>query len=311
MILDSGLDAACTTTASPPAGSETTAAYPAFCAFITYAAYGTGSAAPDPSDTALNAQVGSRSNNRGGFNNVVASGQDSVNNIMWREQTFTRVFAISANVNATEWGLAAASSGPLSVRDLFRADPNDPLSSPITLTLEDGDQLQLVITLRVETGWAYQNKSFTITGAPGNDSNGTYDGRAAVTTGAVSTDAAIRDALRSVWPGDTSFGNAYVFTADQSSVGLTDNNNASFAELVQGSTSAEAYTPGTHYRDVVGTFSTAIANGDIYAFGQGRWNYASPVNHSGFQFILIDPPYLTKTSTHRLTLTVRRSISRL
>lgn len=309
MILDSGLDAACTTTASPPAGSEATAAYPAFCAFITYAAYGTGSSAPDPSDTALNAQVGSRSNNRGGFDNVVASGQDSVNNILWREQTFTRVFAISANVNATEWGLAAASSGPLSVRDLFRADPNDPLSSPITLTLEDGDELQLVITFRVETGWAYQNKSFTITGAPGNDSNGTHEGRAAVTTGAVSTGAAIRDALRSVWPGD-SF-STYVFTADQSSVGLTDNNNASQAQRVQGSTSAEAYTPGTHYRDFVGTFSTAIANDDIYAFGQGLWNYASPQNHSGFQFILIDPPYLTKTSTHRLTLTVRKSISRL
>lgn len=310
MILNSGLDAACTTSGSPPAGSEATAAYPTFCQFITYAAFGTGSTTPDPTDTALSAQVGSRSNNRGGFNNVISSGQDSVNNIMWREQTFTRVFTISSNVNAAEWGLAAGNTGNLSVRELFRADPLDNNSSPISLTLEDGDQLQLVITFRVEAAWQYENKSFTITGTTGNDTNGTHDGRAAVTTGADTTDAAIRDALLSVWPGDT-YGIAFVFTADQSSVGLGDNNNASQAQRVQGSTSAEAYTPGAHYRDVIGTFSTALANGDIYAFGQGRWSYSVPFNHSGFQFILIDPPTLTKSSTHRLTLTVRKSIARL
>lgn len=310
MILDSGLDAACTTSGGPPTGSEATAAYPTFCQFIQYAAFGTGSATPDPTDTALSAQVGSRSNNRGGFNNVISSGQDSVNNIMWREQTFTRVFSISGNVNATEWGLAPANTGNLCVRELFRADPNDNTSSPITLTLETGDELQLVITLRVEAAWEYQNKSFVITGTAGNDTNGTHDGRAAVTTGAVTTDSAISDALRSVWPGDT-YGNAFVFTADQSSVGLGDNNNASQAQRVQGSASAESYTPGSHYRDVIGTFGTSIANGDIYAFGQGRWNYSSPTNHSGFQFILIDPPTLTKASTHRLTLTVRKSIARL
>lgn len=309
MILNTGLDAACTTSGSPSFGNETTATYPMFCEFITHAAFGTGSTTPDALDTALDAQVGSRSNNRGGFNNTFATGQDPVNHILWSEQTFTRVFNITSNVNATEWGLGRLATGNLSVRDLFRADPNDPMSSPITLTLEDGDELQLVITFRVETEWAYQNKSFTITGAPGNDTNGTHDGRAAVTTGATTTDAAIRDALISAWPGNTN--PAVVFTTDQSSVGLTDNNNASQGDRIRSAPSAEPYTPGTHYRDVVGTFSTALANGPIYAFGQGNWNYSSPVNHSGFLFILTDPAFLTKASTHRLTLTVRKSIARL
>lgn len=309
MILNAGLDAACTTSGSPSAGAESAATYPSFCGFVQYAAFGTGSTAPDPSDTALDAQVGSRSNNRGGFNNVASSGQDSVNNIIWREQTFTRVFAISGNVNAAEWGLAPGNTGTLSVRDLFRADPNDSMSSPITLTLEDGDELQLVITFRVEAAWEYQNKSLVITGTAGNDTNGTHDGRASVTTGATTTDVAIRDALRSGWPGDSR--GAYVFTTDQSSVGLTDNNNANQSQRILGTTSAEPYTPGDHYRDYVGTFSTALANGPIYAFGQGSWNYVAPPNNSGFMFILTDPPFLTKASTHRLTLTVRKSIARL
>ncbi len=112
-----------------------------FTPWVSYAAIGSGSTAPAVTDTILNAQVGARSNSNGGFGNSRNAGLDAVNNVPWAETTTTRVFAITSNVNATEWGLAPAATGGLSVRELFRADPLDNGSSPITLTLESGDQL--------------------------------------------------------------------------------------------------------------------------------------------------------------------------
>lgn len=208
-------------------------------------------------------------------------------------------------MNATEWGLAAASTGNLSVRELFRADPNDNGSSPITLTLEGGDELQLVITLRVQAVWEPESKSFVITGTAGNDTNGTHTGNASVSSGAGTTTSAIRaDALAHVWPGGIS-GSSFVVRAwdsDQSAVAK----NAGWAGNGTASSngSAAAYTPGNYYVDWTAVFSTAQANMDHYA-------WATSTLGRGLRFALTSPGYLTKNSTHKLTLTVRKSISRL
>lgn len=309
MILNSGLDAACTNHADRGSGSSPNEAYPYFCQFIRYAAFGTGSSEPSPEQTTLDAQVGSRTQDRGGFSNSENAGLDAENNLIWYESTFTRVFDITSAVNATEWGLSQAATGNLSVRDLFREDPNDPESDPVSISLDEGDQLQLVVTLRVEATWEYEVKSFVIAGTAGNDGAGTHTGNATVSTGASTTVAAIRDALRAVWPGgasSTSDG-LRVVTSDQSSVAKNQNTSSAAATA---SLSAEPYTPGSFHRDYTGTFSTAQANADHYAWfvTEGTSGSATSV---GYRFILTNPATLTKTNTHRLTLTFRRSIARL
>lgn len=307
MILNSGLDAACTSNPNAGSGSGGAEAWPRFCAFIQYAAIGTGSAAPAPSDTALGSQIASRSNNRGGFVNSEAGGFDPTANLIWTELTFTRVIDIASNVNATEWGLAPATTGSLSVRELFRADPNDNNSSPITLTLEGGDQLQLVVTFRVQANWEYASRSFTITGTAGNDSNGTHDGVASLAGNASGSLDQTQRILSAGWPGGpitggTNYGTLLAFGAGAAAALKGENLSANIGSA--GVMAADSYAPGSNYRDYVGTFGTSVANDDHYV-----WNVGSATN--GFRFILTDPPYLTKASTHRLVLTVRKHISRL
>lgn len=309
MILNSGLDNACTT-AEP---NSFLGSFWPFEQWISYACFGTGSAAPDPTDTALGGQVGSRITTTGGFSQTVNTGLDSGNDLIWYELTFTRSFAISSNVNATEWGLAPATTGNLSVRELFRVDPLDNTSSPITLTLEDGDELQLVITLRVQAEWEYANKSFVITGTAGNDTNGTHDGLASVVTGASTNQATITAALFGAWPAGSSSAPAHssyleVFLTDQSAVAKNQNTSGATGGV---NGVREAYTPGAHYRDYTFTFGTGTANGTHYGYNRrASWGSGPGPSH-GYRFILTSPATLTKTSTHKLTLTVRNSISRL
>lgn len=307
MILNSGLDAACTNNAIADGSSPDRR--PSFSAFIMYAAFGTGSTAPSVTDTSLGAQVGSRSNNDGGFNYSETSGLDSTNDLIWYEGTFTRAFTIDSPVNATEWGLSAASTGNLSVRELFRTDPNDNSSLAVTLTLDSGDELQLVITLRVQADWQYVSKSFVVTGTAGNDAAGTHTGNASVSTGTATTTVEITSALSSAWPGGATGTASYlnVFTSDKSSVAI--NQNLSTAATFATMTNA-AYTPGNHYVDCSCTFGTSAANGDHYAWSvvaNSHYTYAS----WGYRFILTSPAKLTKASTHKLSLTVRKSIARL
>lgn len=308
MILDSGLDAACQTLA---ANSE-----PYFNAWLNYAAFGTGSTAPAAGQTGLVSQVGSRSSANGGFSNALDAGTDAVNKVLWYEVTFTRVFSISGAVNATEWGLAAATTGNLSVRELFRADPNDNSSSPVTLTLDNGDELQLVVTFRVQAAWEEASQSFVVTGTAGNDTNGTHDGKGLITSGAGgSTRSEVATALRAVWPGGGGVAGyiisaLQVWTSDQSSRTKSQDASASSAEVVLMSNAA--YTPGTFYRDCGGTYGTSQANGTHYAWGVSAATSPSANTASrGYRFYLTSPTTLAKASTHKLTLTVRKSISRL
>lgn len=290
MILNSGLDAACT---NDPIN-----------AFTSYAAIGTDSSAPAASQTTLGAQVGSRSNSNGGFVDVDNAGLDDTNDIIWFERTRTRVFAITSNVNLTEWGTALASSGNLSVRELFRTDPLDNGSSAITLTLENGDELQLVIKFRMQATWEYESKTFVITGTAGNDANGAHTGKATVSSGNSSNTTPVLLALVAITPSYAPM--LLVYNADQSSVAKNANLGAFSAYT---STSLAAYTPGNYYRDCVATFATSAAVGDHYAWAAAY--DASGNAQRGHRFLLTSPTKLTKASTHKLTLTVRKTIARL
>lgn len=306
MVLNSGLDNACTIS-SGDGGT-----YTFFWQFIRYACFGTGATDPDPSQTGLDSQVGSRTDNRGGFSPSQNAGLDAGTNTIWAELTDVRVFNITAPVNAAEWGLAPQTTGNLSVRDLFYEDPNDPESDPIVISLDDGDQLQLFITLRVEAEWEYQSKSFIITGTDGNDMAGTHTGNATVSSGAQTTTSEIIASLRAVWPGGVSGtgGNLHVYLSDQSSVGKNQNFTA-FSDAAATMT-LETYTPGSYYRDHTSVFNPSEANGDHYAWCCSLASTTTSIENrsQGFRYILTSPAALTKANTHRLTLTLRKSITR-
>src|SRR5690606_10360100 len=105
------------------------------------------------------------------------------------------------------------------------------------------------------------------------------------------------------WPGGalSGFTGLYAMHTDQSGKGKNEHlagTNSSATPV------AESYTPGAFYRDWVTTFATSQANGDHYAWNAGSTQF-------GYRFLLTNPATLTKTNTHRLTLTFRKSIARL
>lgn len=296
MILDSGLDNACTVPAHATNG---------FVPWVTWAAIGDGTAAPDPTDILLENQIGNRSNNNGGFDDLNDAATDAINNLIFVEHEFTRVFNITSNVTVREWGLAPANTGNLTARDLFRDLSNNPTAIP----LEDGDQLQIVIKLRVQAEWEYEPASFVITGAPGHDSAGTHDGVATVSSGAAGTYTAILLTLRACWPagpGGTGANLPATTVCMSSQSGVTKNQDLTGTRerAVQ---TAEAYTPGSFFVDWVATLTTSIGNGEQFAWVAGLNRNNETV---GFRFLLTNPVSLTKTDSHRLVLTVRKHVAR-
>lgn len=296
MILDSGLDAACTTPGNAAQG---------FVAWVQWAAIGDGSTAPDEADVLLENQIGSRSNNNGGFSDLNDAATDAGENLIFVEQEFTRVFNITESITVREWGLAPASTGNLTARDLFRDLSNNPTAIP----LEDGDQLQLVIKLRVQAVWEYQPASFVITGAPGHDNAGTHDGVATVSSGATNTFTSILQALRACWPGGPGgVGNNLPATTVcmSSQAGITKGQDLT-GTRERAIQTAETYAPGSFFVDWVATFTTSLGNGEQFA-----WLAGLNINNAtgGLRFLLTNPASLEKANTERLVLTVRKSIAR-
>lgn len=296
MILNNGLDEACKQTSA----AQTTGSipWPAFARFIRYAAYGNGSTEPQETDVELVNEL-ARTADRGGFTDESDSIRDGQNDVLRQVSTFRRVFSISSSVNVTEWGLGVNSSGALGVRDLFREDPNDPNSDPVTLDLQSGDELHLIITLTVEGPYGYDEESFTITGTAGNDGNGLHTGQAGL---CASNDTNAERALRTAWPGGTG-----VSTWDRLSRITTDTLTGRGDSISQSGNydlSAEVYTDGNYYRDHTAILSTAQANEEHWGWING--------SDSGFgsRFFTTNPPSFTKTDTYELRLTVRKFIER-
>src|SRR5690625_1352078 len=201
-------------------------------------------------------------------------------------------------------GLSQQSTVNLTARDLFRDLSNNPTAIP----LEDGDQLQIVIKLRVQAAWEYEPASFVITGAPGHDSAGTHDGIAAVTPGSATTADNIYRTLLACWPGGGGSGNtrpqlSAIHTA-QPGLAKDDDITGSISSVVQ---VGDDYVPGTFFRDWSATFGTSEANGEHHGWVVGVGYGGS--QRLGPRFLLTNPVSLTKTDSHRLVLTVRKHIS--
>jgi len=116
-----------------------------------YAAVGTGSTAPDPSQTQLANEIGTSTNPR--RTNSVPTGESNEIEALgtYGEYNIRRVFEFTeaqvGGFNLTEWGFSPvnAYNGPLMTRELFR----DGSGNPIVLTLDTDQRLRLIYRYKI------------------------------------------------------------------------------------------------------------------------------------------------------------------
>lgn len=283
--------------------------------WLAFAAISEDSSSPSPSDTNIGTES-MRTNSTGGFNRSSLAIRDGGTNRLGLQIERAYVFAISANLNITKYGYVPLDTGGnFSWIDLVRADPNDPMSSPVTLTLEPGDELQLWQTLTITVPWSVDLEQFVITGTDGNDMSGTHDaycGFFAVGSemGDSSTSASITNLIRFLlWPTGVRAAIATPQTTNAArDTALTASNTG--ASQGQNATLAAYAGGGVAYRDKLFEFTTAQANmtitGILLHAASGL--LASQANHGyGFKIVFDDPGTFVKDNLHKLILTFRVS----
>lgn len=280
--------------------------------WLAYAAISEDSAAPTATDTNIGAES-MRTNATGGFTRTATAIRDAGNNRLGVSIERAYVFDITTALNLTKYGYVPLSSGGnFSWIDLFRADPNDPMSSPITLTVGNGDQVQLWQTFTLTVPWSVDLESFVITGKAGNDTSGTHD----AFCGFYSTDGTlsqanndgVADMLFHLWGMVNNL--AYAVATPQTPSAARDTLLASTTsgQALGGMLTPEAYTPGNYYRDKTIKFTTAQANMTITGIALGRWSSTMSTNgRNGFKIVFDDPSTFVKDNLHELTLTFRVS----
>lgn len=269
--------------------------FPYFYKWSQYTAIGTGTTPPAQTDTALANEI-ARTDSNGGFGATEQYVRDSTNNKLRAVINEYRVFNFTNSYNLTEFGHFTQSTGANCVfRDLFRQDPNDPNSTPVVISVQSGDQLQIIKTVVIEVPWLETTYSIIITGMAGKDGNGTHD---VVGTAFASADGAVtRDAIRALWPGGYGSGNhGYlrpITTSGQSTARDT------YIDVPDGyAMTADAYTNGSYTRTRRCKLTTAQGNGTIYGFAVALGSTAL----HGYKMFFQNPSSITKASTHTLEM---------
>jgi len=293
-ITDYGMDAVAST--NPV---TTSSAIPSFENWHMYTAVGTGTSAPATSDTGLDAEV-ARTNSNGGFSMQESKEFDSVANVIRYTSTTYRVFNFTSAYNLTEYGHFTSSSGANAVfRDLFRQDPNDPNSQAVVISVQDGDQLQIIKIFVLEVDWSDIAKTVTFTVPDGTDLS--FPG----TQGFGGTDTTYLDRfLRSLWPGDGE--RRYIcLLAGTQPTDRTQAVNATGAACV--TANSLPYTAGSYTRRFTGTFGTSSANATWSGLA---FTGMYLLDNIAFRFVFDTADSFTKEDTHTLELYLDVSWSR-
>jgi len=267
--------------------------FPYFYKWSRYTAIGTGATPPSQTDIALANEI-ARTDSDGGFGYTEQYVRDSNNNKLRAVITEYRVFNFTDSYNLTEFGHFTQSTGDNCVfRDLFRQDPNDPNSPPVVISVQSGDQLQIIKTVVIEVPWLETTYSIIITGMAGKDGNGTHD--VVGTAFATADGSGARDAIRMLWPGGP-HGYLHPITAS----GQSTARDTSISVPGGYAMTADAYTNGSYTRTKRYKLTTAEGNGTIYGFAV-TW-YSSGGGSSGYKIFFQNPSSITKESTHTLEM---------
>jgi hypothetical protein len=279
--------------------------FPYFYKWSQYTAIGTGTTPPAQTDTALANEI-ARTNSNGGFGATEQYVRDSTNNKLRAVITEYRVFNFTNSYNLTEFGHFTQSTGANCVfRDLFRQDPNDPNSPPVVISVQSGDQLQIIKTVVIEVPWLETTYSIIITGMAGKDGNGTHD---VVGTAFATADGDTRDAIRLLWPGGAVGGNhGYIHPITTS--GQSTARDTSISVSGGYAMTTDAYTNGSYTRTKRYKLTTAQGNGTIYGFAVDDFSSSGTAQY-GYKMFFQNPSSITKASTHTLEMVFRMTWGR-
>lgn len=273
--------------------SGASSSFPPFYKWSRYTAIGTGTTPPSQTDTALANEI-ARTDSNGGFSHTEQYVRDSTNNKLRATITEYRVFNFTTSYNLTEYGHFTQSTGANCVfRDLFRQDPNDPNSTPVVISVQNGDQLQIIKTVVIEVPWLETTYSITITGMTGKDGNGTHDvvGTAFATADGVPA----REAICALWPGDFVYLHPITTSGQSTARDTSINIPGGYGMTI------DAYTNGSYTRTRRYKLTTAQGNGTIYGFVVADVNISGNRNY-GYKMFFQNPSSITKESTHTLEM---------
>lgn len=288
LFLDSGLDRIGQSVGGGGGGGAITDA-----SDLSHFAVGTGSAAPDVTDTVLDNEL-ARTNTLapGAFNGArrVADGEYEL------ERTFQFDFG-QANGNLTEVGFAFA-SGPsnLWMRELIR----DSGGTPITLTKTSDFILRGKYTLRFTlTPTTPTAGSFTVDGWGLLSGVYMFRGGSTATGSAGMTDYR---AFRRVAAGDSVVRGLASATAASTTYTNTGN-LGSFNAVEDSSRQVSGFTPGVWEREVDSTFGVSQGNGVIATIGiHGHGSTGGTNSNPGFFFLIDEADRQEKDNEHTLTI---------
>jgi len=220
-------------------------------------------------------------------------------NLLRYERTEYRVFNFNTAYNLTEYGHFTSSSGANAVfRDLLRQDPNDPNSQAITISVQDGDQLQIIRTLTIEVAWEEVADTQTLTVPGGSDI--TLNGTSTIGVSVQSSN--VRDAFYYfLWPGVTNLRAHLLKTGTSSARDVSV--NGSYAAYVDHN--RDTYVAGTHERTGSATFGTSQGNQEL-----GGWAITYSNRYSKYVYKFVFGSGFTKDSTHTLTINHKTTWSR-
>ena len=300
-ITNFGLDAVAQVDAAGYAG------YPYFYRWSRYTAIGTGTTSPAQTDTALANEI-ARTASSGNFSATEQYVRDITNNKLRAVITEYRVFDFTNSYNLTEFGHFTQSSGANCVfRDLFRQDPNNPNSTPVVISVQSGDQLQIIKTVVIEVPWLETTYSIIITGMAGKDGNGTHD---VVGTAFATLDYHVKYVICLLWPGgflNNFHGYLYPITTPGQS---TARDTSVYVSRGRYAMTADTYTNRSYTRTKRYKFTTSEGNGTIYGFAIDPYESNSNDATLGYKMLFLNPSSITKASTHTLEMVFRMTWGR-
>lgn len=259
---------------------------------------GTSSVEPDPTDTALGAELATTTTRIGSPDWTRVS--DGVYEI-----TVTFEFDYGdANGVLTEWGVRAFDSpNPLLTRELFRDG-----GTPVSITKTSDYKLRGAYTFRLElTPTVLTPASFTISGIGLISGNYTFRGGA----GDPSSSYSLRDLyafgglaadLQSTTYGllNANSGVDSGVYADVAGVGMSRTGSSQSQRPT--TQTASAYVAGSFTRSASGLWGTDKANGEIATLAVQGQNGTTTQARTGFVFIIDEADRFTKDNEHTLTI---------
>jgi len=257
-----------------------------------FLAVGTGSTAPDVTDTALASEVQAAASS-GAFADGSSSYELDDDNDVWRATVVvTRLVTVTADRNLTEFGFRAQSIGSLHIRELLRDAEGD----PITVSLLTGKTLRVDHTLTVELPAPEAGIPATVDFEEydaGNNLVGTtpYD---VIYGGHVQSSSPASGGIANVFavwnPAGTSLA-PVAYTSDQAYTRFDTTNPGSALTSLNG---WQPYTPGSFQRTFRYTIPTGSLNTTWHAIKCGT---GSGGDRAGLLIVFDNPATYTKQNT--------------